>query len=242
MLICGVLGLLAATPVLATSTLLRNELKPVLAALADTPDTQAAPTRPELAAGTVSGLHLDAEWIRTTAAAADIPERALSAYAAATLTIQHEFPNCKLGWNMLAAIGEVETRHGTIYGATLGDDGVAAPAITGPALDGGGAFKSIPDTDNGALDGDATWDRAVGPMQFIPQTWERYGRDGNGDDIADPQNIDDAALSAAALLCTAGGDLSQNRNWTRAVYAYNHSAQYHRDVADAANRYASFHP
>src|SRR5690625_6670086 len=106
----------------------------------------------------------------------------------------------------------------------------------------GGAFKSIPDTDNGALDGDATWDRAVGPMQFIPQTWERYGRDGNGDDIADPQNIDDAALSAAALLCTAGGDLSQNRNWTRAIYAHNHRHQYHRDVADAANHYARVNP
>src|SRR5690625_154620 len=142
-LICSVLGLLAAAPVLATSTLLRNGLKPVLAALADTPDVP-APTRPELAAGTVSGLHLDAEWIRATAAATDIPERALSAYAAATLTIQHEFPNCNLGWNMLAAIGEVETRHGTIYGATLGDDGVAVPAITGPALDGRWRIQKYP--------------------------------------------------------------------------------------------------
>src|SRR5690625_5087795 len=120
-LICGVLGLLAATPVLATSTLLRNELKPVLAALADTLDAP-APTRPELAAGTVSGLHLDAEWIRTTAAATDIPARAQAAYAAAPLTIQHAFPNCKLGWNTLAAIGEVATRPGTLYGATLGDE------------------------------------------------------------------------------------------------------------------------
>src|SRR5687767_9098537 len=62
-------------------------------------------------------------------------------------------------------------------------------------------FASIVDTDGGVLDGDARWDRAVGPMRFIPSTWQLVGRDGNGDGIADPFSIDDAALSAAAYLC-----------------------------------------
>ena len=39
---------------------------------------------------------------------------------------------------------------------------------------------------HGRLDGDDTWDRAVGPMQFIPSTWAWSGRDGDGDGVAQP--------------------------------------------------------
>ena len=69
----------------------------------------------------------------------------------------------------------------------------SAPASTA------NGFAAIADTDGGALDGDARWDHAVGPMQFIPSTWQLAGRDGNGDGTADPFNIDDAALSAAGV-------------------------------------------
>lgn len=234
------LGLFAATPVLATVNILRTKLI-ALTSPTDSARDQTLAEFPELDVGTISGLQLDAVWIQQVADATDISERALSAYAAATLTIRHEYPTCGLGWNTLAAIGYVETRHGTLYGATLGDDGVVTPTITGPALD-GDQFKGIPDSDNGVLDGDTTWDRAVGPMQFIPQTWEVYGRDGNGDGIADPQNIDDAALSAAALLCARGGDLTNSNNWIRAIHAYNQSIEYNHQIVDAANRYAAADP
>ena len=88
-------------------------------------------------------------------------------------------------------------------------------------------MASIPDSDGGRWDGDATWDRAVGPMQFIPTTWRSLGRDGNGDRVADPNNLFDAAVSAAGYLCLGGdGDLSDPARLRQAVYGYNHSWAY----------------
>src|SRR5699024_5291146 len=88
--------------------------------------------------------------------------------------------------------------------------------IIGVQLDGSPGFAEIPDTDGGELDGDPEFDRAVGPMQFIPESWRKYGRDANGDGRADPNQIDDAAVASARLLCETGGDLSQAENWQRA--------------------------
>ncbi len=50
--------------------------------------------------------------------------------------------------------------------------------------------------------------RAMGPMQFIPETWKLYGVDANNDGIISPDNFDDAALSAAGYLCWRGKDLA----------------------------------
>ncbi|GAP56692.1 hypothetical protein AHiyo6_32570, partial [Arthrobacter sp. Hiyo6] len=96
---------------------------------------------------------------------------------------------------------------GTLGGGNLMASGRSSQPITGPSLNGVG-FAAIPDTDEGVLDGDPEWDHAVGPMQFIPATWREVGRDGNGDGVADPLNIDDAALSAASYLCAGGRDLA----------------------------------
>ena len=71
--------------------------------------------------------------------------------------------------------------------------------ILGPVLDGAGDFAAITDTDGGGWDGDTTWDRAVGPMQFIPSSWAVWGRDGDGDGRSDPSDIDDAALATAVV-------------------------------------------
>ncbi len=68
-------------------------------------------------------------------------------------------------------------------------------------LDGSGDVAAVP--------GEAgTWQRATGPLQFIPSTWERWGSDGDGDGVADPQDIDDAAYAAARYLCASGADLA----------------------------------
>ncbi|WP_199220915.1 lytic transglycosylase domain-containing protein, partial [Listeria monocytogenes] len=167
----------------------------------------------------------DADWVIRAAGQTEIPERALRAYVAAAETVNATAPSCGIGWNTLAAIGSVETAHGTYGGGSLTSTGHGSYPMVGPLLDGAG-FAAIADTDAGALDGDTRWDRAVGPMQFIPTTWQLVGRDANGDGTADPFNIDDAALGAAAYLCAHGRDLTTPDGWTDAIYAYNQSAAY----------------
>lgn len=204
-------------------------------ALQSEAEDRAAPAPP---GATDTGRQADPAWVAETAAATGIPERAMAAYAQAAIRGEEATPGCGIGWNTLAAIGLVESGHGSINGAVLGTDGRAQPAITGPALD-GTVYDAIPDTDAGALDGDTTWDRAVGPMQFLPETWKSYGRDATGNGTPDPHHIDDAAWGAATMLCDIGGDLTVPENWIRAVDAYNPNIAYNNDVADAADAYAA---
>lgn len=179
----------------------------------------------------------DAEWLAQAAAQTGIPARALRAYVAAAGAANQSSPGCGIGWNTVAAVGFVESHHGAYGGGSLNSAGQASGPLVGPSLDGNG-FAAIADTDEGALDGDARWDRAVGPMQFIPSTWEIAGRDGNGDGTADPFNIDDAALSTASYLCARGGDLTTAHGWTGAIYSYNQSDAYLVQVRDQATAYA----
>jgi membrane-bound lytic murein transglycosylase B len=200
----------------------------------------AAPTQPGVAQAAAGGAptdRIDAAWAARVAEKSGIPVRALLAYASADLTVDTEQPGCGLGWNTVAAIGSIESVHGSIRGSQLGADGFPVPAIRGPALDGDG-FAAIRDSDGGAWDGDSAWDRAVGPMQFIPTTWAKWGADGNGDGDADPNQIDDAALATARYLC-ASGDVTGAQNWRAAVFSYNHLDSYVDEVASRANRYAA---
>ena len=178
----------------------------------------------------------DDAWLARTSATTSIPVRALSAYARAHLQVAAEQPDCKVAWNTIAALGGIESAHGSIHGSVLGTDGYPRPAIRGPALD-GGAFGSVHDTDGGSLDGDTRWDRAVGPLQLIPSTWETWAADANGDGIADPNQIDDAALAAGRYLCHSG-ELDSPEAWRQAVFSYNHSDAYVADIAQLANTYA----
>ncbi|MEE9095090.1 lytic transglycosylase domain-containing protein [Pseudarthrobacter phenanthrenivorans] len=180
----------------------------------------------------------DAQWLADAAAQTDIPLRALQAYVNAAATANISNPGCGIGWNTVAAVGFVESGHGSHGGGSLSPTGQASGAIVGPSLNGAG-FAAIPDTDGGALDGDPRWDHAVGPMQFIPSTWRLAGRDGNGDGIADPFNIDDAALSAADYLCGHARDLTTAQGWTDAIYSYNQSDAYIRQVRSQATTYAA---
>ncbi|MGQ7297016.1 lytic murein transglycosylase [Quadrisphaera sp. KR29] len=186
----------------------------------------------------IDGL-VDPTWIQETSDRSGIPPRTLAAYAGAAVHTAATDPSCRLGWNSLAAIGRIESAHGGFGGATVSDDGRVEPAITGVPLDGEAGVMAIPDTDGGELDGDPEWDRAVGPMQFIPTTWDRYAQDGNGDGRADPHQVDDAALTAAVYLCAVGDQLDEERGWSQAVMAYNRSSAYLRDVTEAAETYAN---
>jgi hypothetical protein len=186
-----------------------------------------------------AGGAADPAWVSRIAADAGIPERALQAYAAAELRTRQEDPECGLSWATLAGIGWVESRHGTTGGNSLGSDGrPAAGPIVGVALTVEGSLAAVPDTDGGALDGDTTWDRAVGPLQFIPGTWARWGIDADGDGAADPQDVDDASFAAARYLCASGSPLTDPARWREAVLTYNRSDAYVRDVLQAADFYA----
>lgn len=135
-----------------------------------------------------------------------------------------------LDWTILAGIAKVESDHGRIFGGTSDAAGTIRPPIRGIALDGRPGIARIRDTDNGRLDGDTTWDRAVGPFQFIPTSWAIYGADTNGDDRADPNNLHDASAAAARHLCPTG----TLTNIPRAIRRYNNSSAYVRKVLEVA--------
>jgi chitodextrinase len=175
-------------------------------------------------------------------AASGIPEVALRAYRSAEATLAKADPGCRLHWSLLAGIGRVESDHGRFGGAVLRTDGRPDPAIIGIPLDGRPGVARIGDSDGGAYDGDTTYDRAVGPMQFIPGTWDMVGADGDGDGTADPQNIYDAALAAGIYLCSGPEDLSARPGQEAAVFRYNHSDSYVALVLALADAYASGTP
>lgn len=129
---------------------------------------------------------------------------------------------CGIEPELLAAIGQVES--GNIGGRSLTDH-VVTPGVYGPPLT-GGAFARIADSDGGRLDGSSAYDRAVGPMQFIPTTWAMWGTDADGDGRADPQNVYDAAASAARYLCAGGRNLGAPGSLRAAILSYNYSGEY----------------
>lgn len=200
---------------------------------------------PAVAAAAVAGADpattpaielVDPAWADAVAATTGIPRRAVVAYAAADLTLAAERPGCGITWNTLAGIGRVESAHGAVHGGTLRDDGSVEPRILGPRLNGDGV-AAIRDTDGGEWDGDTQWDRAIGPMQFIPETWARWGADGDANGVRDPNHIDDAALAAGRYLCRTGPVDSVDA-WRDAIFTYNPLTRYVDAVAVAADEYA----
>jgi membrane-bound lytic murein transglycosylase B len=166
-----------------------------------------------------------------TVVGTDIPLLALNAYVKAGRRLAADRPSCGITWWMIAALGRIESRHGSYGASQLVVDGRASPKILGPVLDGTNGTARIADTDKGVLDGDTVLDRAVGPMQFIPETWAQYRRDGNGDGVFDPNNLYDASLAAGVYLCVRGGGALTNTANLRAAYlAYNRSSQYVNDA------------
>jgi membrane-bound lytic murein transglycosylase B len=201
----------------------------------------APPAAGPLAAATPTGPGVaglaDADWLDATAAATGIPRRALAAYAGAALVKAEAMPGCGLSWATIAGVGATESDHGRHGGSRLDEGGTAVPGIFGVALDGDGVAL-VPDSDGGEIDGDAKADRAVGPMQFIPQAWRNWHVDGGGDGVEDPQNIDDAALATANYLCRASTAYETEDGWRAGIRSYNSPEFYLGTVAQYAIRYA----
>ena len=125
-------------------------------------------------------------------AVADIPPEMLELYRSVAAGCEG------LPWQVLAAVGKVETDHG----------------------------QNVAVSSAGAR----------GPMQFMPATWAAYGTDGNGDGVADIENLADAVASAARYLCANGaGDPSRLRG---ALLRYNPASWYVDLVLEYAARYA----
>jgi membrane-bound lytic murein transglycosylase B len=156
----------------------------------------------------------------------DIPRLILDAYRRAAAAVQAT--GCQLPWSALAAIGKIESDHGRSHGGALTINGDLVPPIIGPTLDGTNGTALVRDTDHGRWDGDPVYDHAVGPMQIIPSTWAVIGRDGNGDGVADPNNIYDATLSAGWYLCRAAPAISATNDQalSQALFSYNHADFY----------------
>jgi hypothetical protein len=154
-----------------------------------------------------------------------IPGRVFVAYERAAQSLALTEPGCHLPWQLLAGIGKIESDHAR--GGVVTSGGETIGRILGPVLDGSSpGIAAIRDTDHGVWDGNKVWDRAVGPMQFIPASWRVMGRDADGKDAPDPNNVDDSALAAGAYLCNYSRDLSKPSLLRQAVFGYNQSTSY----------------
>ncbi|MEU4559987.1 lytic murein transglycosylase [Actinoplanes sp. NPDC023936] len=189
--------------------------------------------------GTGGGRPADAlsSWATQVGTKVGIPVVAVQAYGYAELVAAKTTPSCHLSWTTLAALAKVESDHGAFNGAVLGVDGVASPTIYGLPLNGQGGRQMIADTDQGQLDGDTTHDRAIGPMQFIPSTWKENAVDADRDGVTNPNDIDDAALTAAVYLCKGGRDLAKAESWWDAILSYNAVRPYAQRVFQYADDY-----
>ena len=197
------------------------------------PDGTSIPTQAIEAPASVSkpgvtapGVTGNVKNIVANASTMGIPAAALAAYQRAETVINTADKSCNISWQLIAAIGRVESDHGRVNGNSLNGDGLATPGIFGIALDGSNGTTRITDSDAGLYDSDAKFDRAVGPMQFIPSTWRVVGVDADSDGERNPQDVDDAALATAVYLCSGDDDLSTEAGQRDAVFRYNHSQSY----------------
>ncbi len=201
-----------------------------------TPSATSAPTETAVAGTPVDAAPVDEAAVEAQAQSAlagapgvtdgatGIPVTVLAAYRKAEANLAAAKPSCHLPWWLVAGVGRIETGHA--FGGRVDANGNTRGRIMGPLLDGSMPGTAvIRDTDGGKWDGDATFDRAIGPMGFLPGSWTEWGKDGNGDRVADPNNVFDAATAAGYVLCSVG-DLSNPATMAKALLRYNHSASY----------------
>lgn len=220
-----------ATPSREQSTYLQSAIAAPLPALALPAGTQALPAFGPVQGNAATGggsVVLDRS---------GIPAPALAAYRLAAKLLSTADAACHLDWAIPAAIGRVESNHARFGGNVLDAKGVATPGIIGLPLNGSNGTARIGDTDKGIWDRDTTYDRAVGPMQFIPGTWRAVGQDADGDGVANPQDMNDAATATGVYLCSGGGDLSSDADLYKAIFRYNQSDSYVRTVMNLAKAY-----
>jgi cell wall-associated NlpC family hydrolase len=177
------------------------------------PKTTTPPTQPKVP----QASEFD-EWASKTSQWLDIPLRAMTGYARATVTLTKEIPGCHLSWVTLAAIGKVTSDHGRAQGGHVADTGAMDKALG--TIEVRDFYNKVVSTAN-----------AAGPMQLSPAIWGKYKTSANGSN-PDVQNIDDAAVSTGRALCADGHDLSQGQTWWDSVSALQSAPLFlHRTLA-----------
>jgi len=78
---------------------------------------------------------------------------------------------------------------------------------------------------------------AMGPMQFLPATFDTYAVDGDHDGLADIMSAPDAIYTAANYLCANGAAGGPDALY-RAIWHYNHADWYVQMVLTLAQQYA----
>jgi membrane-bound lytic murein transglycosylase B len=221
----------AITPVAAVQPsgngVANNLAGPVVVALAH------PPTSFRIAAATISAP--PPPMAVNVGGALGIPIMALTAYRNAEQKMAAAEPACGVSWNLLAGIGRIESMHAN--GGAVDPRGTAVNPIYGPSLDG-----TLPGNEiiiQSQAGNRVTYARAMGPMQFLPGTWARYAVDGDGDGIADPQNLFDATLAAARYLCSGGLNLRDPAGVMASILRYNNSMPYAQNVLGWAAAYAT---
>lgn len=139
-----------------------------------------------------------------------IPELVFYAYRAAEMQLAIDSPECGLPWNLLAAVGRLNSGHAD-GGRTDILGTLTTPVVTPEGL--------------------------LGPMRLAPAVWEQYSADGNADGTADPQNIFDATLAAGARMCADGGNLREPDGEARAVASFDPSPDYLANVRSWSGAY-----
>jgi len=164
-----------------------------------------------------------------------IPTVVYDAYVNAAREMAHYDPSCHLSWQDVAALGRIESDHARYANTSIAANGDTYPSILGPALNGTGGNGTYRIPAGITWDGPGPWERAVGPMQFLPTTWLAIrplmpplprGVP------ADPNNVYAATLAAGTYLCLSAGPAGMGSlsGIMAAYYSYNHSASY---VAEA---------
>ncbi|MBB6173420.1 hypothetical protein HNR23_003480 [Nocardiopsis mwathae] len=125
-------------------------------------------------------------------------------------------------WNVLAGIGQVESKHGRWDG----------PGITEGHNDWGAAGPMQFGAKDGSAAGNSWGGEPIMPVEDRPD--EGYGLDGNDDGIVNVYDPADAIPAAADYLIAHGAE----EDMRRAIYGYNHAWWYVDDVLEWAEKYA----
>ena len=159
------------------------------------------------------GIQAEAQPGVAKAAATSIPATYLRLYQATGTTYG-------LPWNLLAAIGKIESDHGRDPGQGI-RSGANSAGAAGPMQIG--------------IGGKATNNWGGTPRHPANQKTGGVGVDGDGDGWADVYDPADAIPAAARYLLAHGAPA----NLDKAVFAYNPAGWYVRNVLNQAARYAA---